>query len=385
MTGPSAASATQNNATQGSTGFSSTNAPAQSTNPAASLVNSATNPRTGAIDTKQLASMVADAAKTDFKAASMAYRQIESELASRNVGDASRFSQDFRSAVAANNNDAGKPVSGPSVTAIGQGVQMAGTQTLVKNPVLEVRWEATKSAWTNKGGLSGPLQDVLRNGGITVVDRVNAPPPGSVGKASGYSTGQANNINGPAAERAIGNRYAAQGYNVTLAPSSVNKVQNGTRVVDVVATKPNADPRLNSRIEVESKVGYTTNSGNVAAEAQKDIARLANNRTIRGAGQFLEGAGKIAKPVGIVLDAIQIGSAYQADGGKIGVNTGRAVSGVAASAAGAWGGASAGAAIGTMIFPGVGTVIGGVVGGVLGGIGGDAAGKGLFDTVRSWF
>ena len=43
------------------------------------------------------------------------------------------------------------------------------------------------------------------------------------------------------------------------------------------------------------------------------------------------------------------------------------------------------AAIGTMILPGVGTVVGGIIGGIAGAMGGDAAGRGLFDTVKSWF
>ena len=102
-------------------------------------------------------------------------------------------------------------------------------------------------------------------------------------------------------------------------------------------------------------------------------------------GRVLEGVGKVARPVGIVLDAISLGQAYQADGGRIGENTGRTASGITGGALGGWGGAAAGAAIGTAIFPGVGTVVGGIIGGIGGALAGDAAGKGIFDTVKGWF
>ena len=116
-----------------------------------------------------------------------------------------------------------------------------------------------------------------------------------------------------------------------------------------------------------------------------DVAALEANRGVRGAGQLLENVGKVARPVGVVLDAISLTQAYQADGNRIGENTGRTASGIAGGALGGWGGAAAGAAIGTAIFPGVGTVVGGVIGGIAGACGGDAAGRGIFDTVKGWF
>jgi hypothetical protein len=116
-----------------------------------------------------------------------------------------------------------------------------------------------------------------------------------------------------------------------------------------------------------------------------DPEALKANRLLRGSGQVLESVGKIARPVGVVLDAISLGQAFQADGNRIGENTGRTASGVAGGALGGWGGAAAGAAIGTAIFPGVGTVVGGIIGGIGGALAGDAAGRGVFDTVKSWF
>lgn len=196
-----------------------------------------------------------------------------------------------------------------------------------------------------------------------------------------------------------------QGYTVTTAPSSTNAVQNGTRKVDVLATRANADPRMHERVEIESKVGKTDHSGPVSRSATpkyelaKDAGRLTANRAARVAGLHMEvrgstlatggkvlaGVGRVARPVGLVMDAVEVGSAFHADGNRIGENTGRAASGLAGGAAGGWGGAAAGAAIGTAIFPGVGTVVGGIVSGIGGAWGGDKLARGAFDTVKGWF
>jgi hypothetical protein len=453
MTGPSSVSQSNNvNRTSAAQNSSRTN---QSRNPAADIVASATSPRTGRVDTAALGRMVADAARVDFRSASMAYNQIESQL---NVGDASRFAQDVRAASAANNNAIG-PVNSPTnnhgraiaaagngavavggaiadrgaavvqrgTSAVARGTEVAarGTQALINNPILTIRWEATTSAWTGLGGFRPGLDTRLTAGGIEVVQGVNAPPTGSVARGAivngaPVGRGLAANMNGGLAENMIADRYRAQGFNVTQganmyvgASSPNNVLQNGARIVDVVAERPNADPRMNSRIEIESKVGLTGNSGRAATEAANDITRLADNRAARANGLALEasgnrvvragetaieagttlgrggaalrGIGRVARPVGLVMDAIDLRSAYQADGGRIGQNTGRAVSGIAGGAAGGWGGAAAGAAIGTMIFPGVGTVIGGLIGGIGGAFAGDAAGKGIFNSISSWF
>ena len=90
----------------------------------------------------------------------------------------------------------------------------------------------------------------------------------------------------------------------------------------------------------------------------------ASGATSAGGGELLSKVGKVARPVGLVMDAVEVGSAFRADGNRIGENTGRAASGLAGGAAGGWGGAAVGAAVGTAIFPGVGTVVGGVIGGI---------------------
>jgi hypothetical protein len=446
MTGPNSVSQSSNASRNTSQASSSQNNAAtnQSTNQAANIVASNIDQRTGRVDTAALGKMVADAAKVDFKSANIAYNQIEKQLS---VGDASRFAQDVRSASAANNNAIG-PVNSPSITGAAQGAIYAGsvvanrgaevaqrgatvaakgteiaargTQALTANPILSVRWEATTSAWTGQGGCQQNLGNRLTGGGIEVAPSINPSPAGSIARNSGVSQGLASNMNGGLAENMIASRYQGQGFAVTQganmyvgASSPNNVVQNGNRIVDVVAARPNADPRMNTRIEIESKVGFTRDSGRAAREATNDIARLADNRAARATGAALEqsgtraarageaameagatlgrggaalrGIGRVARPVGLVMDAIDLRSAYQADGGRIGENTGRAASGIAGSAVGGWGGATAGAAIGTMIFPGVGTVIGGIIGGIGGAFAGDAGGKGIFNSISSWF
>jgi hypothetical protein len=415
MTGPGGVS--QSSSASRSNSVQNNSATNQSRNPAADIVRSATDPRTGRVDTAALGKMVADAAKVDFRAANAAYNQIERQLS---VGDASRFAQDVRAASAANNNApnsttaagtalyvVGSQANALGRTQIARGAAQAaqGADILRNNPILSIRWETTTSQWTQRGGLSGPLADRLRAGGIEVSSSNYAPPAGSVGRSSGFSSGVAANMNGGLAENMIANNYRAQGFNVTQganmyvgASNPNNIVQNGSRIVDVVAERPNADFRQNTRIEVESKVGYTPNSGRAAQEATADIARLADNRTARATGEALEtvgngltrsgGAlrtfGRVARPVGIALDVIDVGSSFRADGNRIGQNTGRSLSGIAGGAGGAWAGAAAGAAIGSVV-PVVGTVIGGIIGGAIGAFAGDAAGKGLFNTISSWF
>lgn len=384
------------------------------------LVAQATNPATGAVDTRQLADLIVDAARTDPAKANAAYHDIESHLT---LADRGRLAQDTRAAGlttgAANENQRHDAVPGPSLTgaaqgavgggqrATGSGVTLgaAGTQKLVDNPILSVQWENTTSAWTGKSGFSQPLQDALDSAGITINPTNAQPPAGSVGRNGGHSAGQARNVNGAAAEQSIAARLQGQGWSVTTAPGVANQVQGGSRVVDVVGTRPNADPRMAERIEVESKVGYTSYGGSPAKpaspqyEVAKDGQRLAENRaarvqgfdmetrgaTLAAGGRVLENVGKVARPVGIVMDAVELGSAFKADGNTVGENTGRAASGIAGGALGGWGGAAAGAAIGTAVFPGVGTVVGGVVGGIAGAFAGDAGGKGMFDGIKSLF
>lgn len=342
---------------------------------AADLIARATDARTGQVDTRQLGRWVADASRREFAAASQAHAAIESQLAERSLADAARFNQDVVAA-------ASNPLPTPGgLWGAARPLEQAGGRLLADNPILTKQWEFTRSAWTNQGGPTAGLQQLLDNHGIRVSDVVHNPPPGSLGANSGMPAAKANNVNGAAARDAIAARYGAPSPNVAIEQPR----QGGRRVVDVVVDVPANDPRYSQRIEIESKVGRTGLDSDIRAQAALDADALRGNRMLRGSGQVLEGVGKVARPVGIVLDVIEVGQAFRADGNRIGAHTGRAASGVAGGALGAWGGAAGGAAIGTMIFPGVGTVVGGIVGGVIGAIGGDAIGRGLFDTVKAWF
>ena len=170
----------------------------------------------------------------------------------------------------------------------------------------------------------------------------------------------------------------ARPTDATKAKDAVGKV----RRVDVEAQISGSRPELDTVVLTESKVGYTTNGKRETIEAVNDATILQNNRSIRNAGSLVEGFGKVARPVGVAIDAYSLKSAYEADGNTIGENTGRTAAGitgsVAGGTAGAVGGAKLGASAGTLVAPGVGTVVGGALGGVAGGIAGSSLGQKFF-------
>lgn len=352
---------------------SSSNDPGSS---AREAIAAATDPRSGALDTDRLGHWVADAARQDFTTAAQAHEAIENELVAQGrLGDLAAFNQAVVEA-------ASNGVPGPAgLWGAGQGMVQAGGQLLRDNPILSKQWESTTSAWTGRGGFTAGLQELLDNHGIQVEPQVNAVPPNSVARHAGEPSAVANNTNGALARDAIAERWRAAGFEVrTEVPAN-----GGARRVDVVVDIPHADPRLSERLDIESKVGRTGLDSDVRAQAALDAEALQANRAVRRSGQVLESVGRVARPVGLVMDVIEVGQAFRADGNQVGAGTARAASGVAGGALGGWGGAAAGAAIGTAVFPGVGTVIGGIIGGIGGALAGDAAGRGLFDTVRGWF
>lgn len=103
----------------------------------------------------------------------------------------------------------------------------------------------------------------------------------------------------------------------------------------------------------------------------------------------LKGAGRALGVASAAVDAVDVYKGYQADGGRVGKNTkkaiGGAVGGWAGAAVGAKAGASLGAAIGTAILPGAGTAVGGFVGGIVGGIAGALGGSKLGAALASQF
>ena len=275
-----------------------------------------------------------------------------------------------------------------------QGMVQAGYNTQVNNPILDRQWESTRSAWTGDGGFTNGARDRLESAGLTVADTTNPVAPGSRTPGSGYSAGQSTTFNGDLARDAIANRYQSAGFNVetevhynaNLQRVDTNARLAGDRFIDVAVDIPHAtDPRMNTRLEIESKA-FRVNAGSIDAQQLAHDARsVSANQTLRAGGAVLERVGKVARPVGIALDAIQVGSAFRADGNQIGENTARAATSLASGAAGGWAGATYGATLGTAIMPGVGTVVGGIVGGVVGAVVADNLAGRAFDAVKSFF
>jgi RHS repeat-associated protein len=108
---------------------------------------------------------------------------------------------------------------------------------------------------------------------------------------------------------------------------------------------------------------------------------------LNATGKTLDVIGKIAKPVAIVTDAIQIADAVKTDvqqgtgGDNTIVATAKVAGGWGGAALGAAGGAKIGATIGTFFGPGVGTAVGGFLGGLIGGIGGAIFGSDAGEAV----
>ncbi|MET0026709.1 MAG: hypothetical protein ABW101_03665 [Candidatus Thiodiazotropha sp.] len=285
------------------------------------------------------------------------------------------------------------------LTGSAQGVYAAGRNTTIGNPQLTIRYESTQSAWNGKGGFHPEARAYLDSKGFVVQSGVNPTPPGSVAKAPGRVSQQYTTHNGDLARDAIADRYRNLAdtrvrtevrfdANLREVPESATARPDlpGDRKVDVKVDIDNpADPRFKQTLEIESKATRVVPSNLNHPQIDHDAARLTRNRALRNAGFALEGVGKIARPVGLALDAVDVVSAYRADGNAIGRNTGESLSGLAGGAAGGWGGAVAGAAIGTAILPGVGTVVGGLIGAAAGAWGGDNLGRGAFATISGWF
>lgn len=255
-----------------------------------------------------------------------------------------------------------------------------GGRILRDNPALEIRWQSTTSPVTNKDGFTKPLETLLDNAGIVRDGPVNPPPPGGTTSNGPAATTQ----NGNAARDAIADALRADPNYTNVQTEAYRQTSLGGRYVDVVATEPGARPEMNRQIEIESKLGRASASADTRLQVAKDVERLTENANVRGLGTALEGVGRVARPVGLVVDAVQVGQAFRQDGNSFGDNTQRAVGGLAGGAAGAWGGAQLGAAIGSVGGP-VGTVVGGVIGGIAGGIVGSGVGEKAVDWVKSWF
>lgn len=337
--------------------------------PAAAIIARATDPASGAVDTRQLAAWVGDAARQSPEAASAAFAAIEARLG---VGDASRFNADVAAEAR------GDQPQAISAFGLAQGPGAAGSRILRDNPILEVQWRSTTSPVTGTGGFTGPLQQLLDRSGINSDFGIAPVPPGAVAN----NAPAARTHNGAAARDAIAQEFASRGQLVGIEQPRTTSL--GGRNVDVVADVPGPRPEANRRIEVESKLGRASASIETRTQVAKDVERLTDNATVRGLGEGLERVGRVARPIGIAIDAVQVGQAFRADGNTFGANTQRAAGSLAGGAAGAWGGAQAGAAIGSLGGP-VGTVVGGVAGAIVGGVVGSGVGEKAVDMVRGWF
>jgi hypothetical protein len=345
--------------------------------PGRELVARATDPATGRVDTARLAGWVADAARGSPAKASAAHAAIEAQLG---VGDRSRFNADVGRAFR-RDSDAGVTYSATGA-ALAPGA--AGGRILRDNPILEIRWETTISPVTQKSGFSAPLEKLLRNGGIVIDLPVNGRPAGG----TTVNTPASRTANGHAARDAIAARIRGSGEYTHVGTEATENTRRATslggRQVDVVADQKGPRREMNKKVEVESKLGRASASVDTKLQVAKDVERLAANVSVRRVGTVLEGVGKVAKPIGIAVDAVQVGRAYRADGNRVGDQTQRAIGGVAGGAAGALGGAKIGAALGSFGGP-VGTVVGGVAGAAVGGIVGSGAGEKAVGWVKSWF
>ena len=354
---------------------------------AASLIRQATDPRTGVVDTRQLAGWVADAAKQDFNTASNAYKQIDTELSRTDPATAGHFSRDVGDAFAAQNpSAAGASSSSSSSTSMdyaaplwvaGSQISEAGKGVLRNNPILEIRWASTPNV-AGKVGFTSGLKDLLESKGISMDEypRLNTLNPSNSPQYRTY--------NGNQARDAVASDYQQRQYSVRTevtenTPFKTPRTPTGERHVDVSATQPGPTPETGSRVDVESKLGRAGLDGDTRLQVAKDAWRLESNTNLRGLGTAMDVGGKVLGPVGVALDAWQIGSAIKEDGGHFGAHAQQTTAEVAGGAAGGWAGAetgaAAGAAIGTFIAPGIGTAIGGVIGGLLGGFGGSWLGS----------
>jgi hypothetical protein len=150
------------------------------------------------VDTRGLAALVHQASTEDPGKASAAYADIENALAAQSSLDGSHFAEDTRAAFAAAATTGsavgalkGGAVLGQAGTdAIARGARQTApaVQTLKDNPILSKEWVGFESAWTGKGGFTGPLKSVLDAQGITynATGNERQPPATLNGRTSSW-------------------------------------------------------------------------------------------------------------------------------------------------------------------------------------------------------
>lgn len=137
------------------------------------------------------------------------------------------------------------------------------------------------------------------------------------------------------------------------------------------------------RAKVASSPAATKKAVEAAAEGSSTLGKLtaaAGDVASTGARVL----GKVAVPLGLAVDALDIGSAVERDAQRADGKRSETTKAVG-RAAGGWGGAAAGAAAGAAlgsVVPVVGTAVGALVGGVLGGFGGSQAGEAVAESIN---
>ena len=307
-----------------------------------------------------------DTADTSSKAAAPAASNIDAAMLAASVED------DGQTAAPAIDTP---PAMSVPAYAVGDAVQTTGRAVLDANPALSKDWVSYESNVPHRSysgpnvGFTDGVSTRLDAAGINELPDRPVPPGLAASNANRDQPGR-----GAVARDAVANDYRTQGYDVRTEVTETTRL--GDRRVDVVAEKPGV------RIDTEVKVGRVDANSRVRGEIAKDAAQLADNRTMRTLGSTLDGVGKVAKPVGVVMDAVSLHQAYRADGNQIGDNTLSTASGVAGGAVGGglgmWGGAAAGAMVGGP----VGAVIGGLIGAFGGSLLGDWGGRSAYEAAQ---
>jgi len=205
--------------------------------------------------------------------------------------------------------------------------------------------------------------------------------------------------NGMIAAEAIAQEHQAKPHTKVQKNVMVD-TPKGRRDVDILVTRHQGTPK-SEEIRIESKLGKqnlpsVAKGSNIRAQIDKDVAALAEHRTKapipHAVGRTMYWAGKVARPLGTLLSGVEIHSAFQADGNKVGIHTVSKVAGIAGGAVGGiLGGAALGAALGSVV-PVAGTAIGAVLGGatalvgsMLGGLAGEAFASNTAQRIGNWF
>jgi hypothetical protein len=232
------------------------------------------------------------------------------------------------------------------------------------------------------GGFADALLAEQKANNIKSGRLLPAPPPDPNLPAGAHPV-TINHANGLQAEKVIADYYRELGLKVH---QNVRQ-PGGMRFFNIVVDKPAADKAFDTRRIIESKLGEADLKGRILRQLAYDANYLKQNQQIRlepekayRAGSALGTMGRVMRPAGVVLDAMELGSAYQADGNRIGENTRRAGAGIAGGNVGGWGGAALGGILGFPLGGPIGSAIGATLLGFPLGYGGDLAGRWLYDN-----